>query len=154
MVREGLGRLDGVESVEERADAAAGTGSLRIKDVSLLDPAVMAQTIFDIRIGARLRGMEATIEGKLKREKDTLTLHFTHGGADQVVTLAPLQKKIQLGAQRTGVAPPTKDEREAFTRLQTGGKNVPSTIRVTGPVTRPKSDAPLTLEVRHFEPVR
>jgi hypothetical protein len=152
LLREGLTRIEGIESIDERANPALGTGCLRIRDISLLDPTVMAQKVFDVSIGASLRGMEATIDGTVEGTKDSMLLRFVHGGTNQTVKLVALKKKIQLDDERKGSAPPTKEEREAFNRLKKS-KDLSAKLRLTGPMTRPKEGEPLVMEVRTFERV-
>src|SRR2546430_502954 len=66
-IREGLQRLDFVESVSAQPDKDASTGELRPKGGQLPDLDALAKALRDTGAGASLRGVEGTIEGELTK---------------------------------------------------------------------------------------
>ena len=144
-VREGLARLEGVESVSERCNRFAGTGELRLKNGRLIDPQTLAKQIIDIRVGARLRGLEATIDGFLER-KDGKPV-FRVAKSNELLELASLTTKVQIEAIKSKKPePPTKEEKNAYKALRSRAKSEPQPMRITGPLR-----AGTKLEVRTFE---
>lgn len=147
-VREGLARLEGVESISERCNRQAGTGELRMKNGRLVDPQVLAKQIADLRVGARLRGLEATIEGFLER-KDGKPV-FRVGKSNEILQLAPLTTKVQIDALKTKEPEsPTKEEKQAYQRLL-ARNDMRQPAQITGPLRHAAAGKPLTLEVRAF----
>jgi len=144
-VREGLARLEGVESISERCNRQAGTGELRLKDARLVDPQTLAKQIADIRVGARLRGLEATIDGFLEK-KDGKPV-FRISKSNEILLLAALTTKVQIDAIKTKKPEPaTKEEKEGYKRLRARIKDQPQSVRITGPLR-----TGMKLEVRTFE---
>ena len=144
-VREGLARLEGVESIPERCSRPTGTGELRLKNGRLIDPAVLAKQIADIRVGARLRGLEGTIEGFLERTNGKPVLRVSK--SNEILHLAPLTTKVQIDALKSKKPlPPTKEEKRAYKNLARRVKDVTGRVRVTGPLR-----SGMKLEVRAFE---
>ena len=144
-VREGLARLEGVESISERCNRQAGTGELRLKNGRLVDPNVLAKQVADISVGARLRGLEATIDGFLER-KDGKAF-FRVSKSNEIVELAPLTTKVQIDALKAKKPEPrTKEEKQAYKALLRRAKDQPQAIRITGPLR-----SGIKLEVRGFE---
>lgn len=144
-VREGLARLEGVESISERCNRQAGTGELRLKNGRLVDPQSLAKQIADIRVGARLRGLEATIDGFLEK-KDGKPV-FRIAKSNELLQLVALTTKVQIDAIKTKKPePPTKEEKQGYKRLRACVKDQPQLIRITGPLR-----GGMKLEVRAFE---
>ena len=149
-VREGLARLEGVESVSERCNRHAGTGELRLRNGRLVDPETLAQQIADIRVGARLRGLEATIDGHIEKQRGKPV--FRVSKSNEILQLSPLTTKVQIDAVKTKrVQPPTLEEKRAYKALLAKLKAEPSPARITGPLRHTSSAKPLILEVRAFE---
>lgn len=151
-VREGLARLEGVESISERCDRRSGTGELRMRDGRLVDPKVLAEQILNIGVGARLRGLEARVSGNLKKREGELFLDLG-GKTNQLLRLRPLTRKIQIvdGDQKK-LATPTEAEVAAYSKLLASKH---TSVRVSGTVTNDEKGQVL-LEVREFsvQPVR
>lgn len=147
-IREGLARLDGVESISPRPDVKAGTCELRLKDGRLLKPDFFSQFIYDIRVGARLRGIEATVSGSLEKRGRQWFLRIA--GSDELLRLAPLKVKVQHEVSRKKPQAATKAETKTFRKLGSAGTKTPGPVQITGPLRENKDDG-LTLEVRHFD---
>jgi hypothetical protein len=144
-VREGLARLEGVESISERCNRLAGTGELRLRNGRLVDPQVLAQQLADIRVGARLRGLEATIDGFIEKQKGKSV--FRVSKSNEILQLAPLTTKVQIDAVKTKKPDAaTKEEKNAYKNLLASFKSEPRLARVTGPLR-----SGMKLEVRTFE---
>ena len=140
-VREGLARLEGVESISERCNRQAGTGELRLKNGRLVDPDTLAKQIADIRVGARLRGLEAAVDGVIENRDGKSVLRVST--SNEILQLTALTTKVQIDALKTKRPdPPTKEEKQLLMRV----KDQPQRVRVTGPLRPGKK-----LEVRAFE---
>ena len=144
-VREGLARLEGVESISERCNRQTGTGELRLKDGRLIDPNTLAKNLSDIGVGARLRGMEATIDGFLENKDGMLV--FRVSKSNEILELAPLTTKVQIDALKTKKPEsPTREEKRAYKKLVADIKAGPRVARVTGPLRHG-----MKFEVRTFQ---
>jgi hypothetical protein len=116
----------------------------------LPDLRALARHISDLRVGARLRGVEATVVGHLAASGDDLLL--TVAGTGEVVGLAPLRRKVQWDVPRKREEPATDEERTAFRRLlqQSRRARRSPVLRVVGPLIEGAAGKPMTLEVRQF----
>lgn len=150
-VRSGLARLEGVESISERCNRLNGTGELRMREGRLLDPRVLEEHIRNIRVGARLRAIEATVEGTVIKTDDKPYVRIN--GSQELLMLTPLTRKVQIDALNKRPDPPTRKESTAFTSL-TKGKGKSQRIRITGPLRNSDSGKGLVLEVREFKWLR
>jgi hypothetical protein len=147
-VREGLERLDGVESISQRPDLRTATCELRMKNGRLLDPQRLSKFISDIRVGARLRGLEARVNGLLEKQGEGFLLRLA--GSDELLHLAPLGRKVQQDTAKKRPSSSTRSERKACERLLARWRGKPISVQVTGPLL--KSDrGVLILQVRRFE---
>lgn len=153
IIRDGLSRLDFIESISAQPDAAAGTGELRTRHGQLPDLDVLAQALRDTGAGASLRGVEVSVAGELTREMDTFFLRTTPAGVNArvLLRLQPLQALVQRGRE------PTETEKTAYRTLVASWSDRPLRVIVTGPVLkqsdahRQTAPAPrLALEVRQF----
>ena len=147
-VREGLARLEGVDSISEKCDRRAGTGELRLRDGRLVNPNTLAEQIRDIRVGARLRGLEATVDGVLEEIQGKA--HLRVGGTKELLTLAALTEKVQIDAINKKALTPTREERSAFETLMAKRKSNSRRVRITGPLRKLEKSERLILEVREF----
>ena len=144
-VREGLARLEGVESVSERCHRQTGTGELRMKRGRVVTPTVLSNQIAEIGVGARLRGLEATVKGTLERKDGQAVLRVSK--SNELLQLLPLTTKVQSAALTTKQPEaPTPQERNAHERLLARVKDGPQPVRITGPLRDE-----MKLEVRTFE---
>ena len=119
----------------------------------LPDLRALARHISDMRVGARLRGVEATVVGHLVARGDDLLL--TVAGTGEVVRLAPLRRKVQWDVPGKREEPATDEERTAFRRLLQSRRARRSSplFRVVGPLIEGAAGKPMTLEVRQFSAI-
>lgn len=148
-VREGLQRLEGVESVSERANHKTQTCEIRTRGGKFLAHDVVLQHILSLRVGARLRGIEANVDGWVEKRGDDLV--FRVSGTNEILRLAPLTHVVQYDFKNKCPQAPTAEEIQAYQRLLAEWKSTPRVL-ITGPVVK-SGDSPLpVLEVRHFDP--
>jgi hypothetical protein len=137
-----------VESISHRPDVQHATCELRMTNGMLLDPLVLSNHIFNIRIGARLRGLEAKVDGWLERQNDILLLRLK--GTNAMLRLSPTDRRVELDAGRKGPLSLTRRELLAYEELRKSVK--PATrLRIIGPLLKPTANGPLVLQVREFE---
>jgi len=142
-IREGLLRLDYVESVANLPDRKSGTGEMRTKNGRVPDVDTLAKALRELGAGATLRGVEVTINAHIIKEGDHFLLKVSKTG--ETLRLAPLTKRIQRNALEI-----TESERNAFARLVSHSEG--GEVRITGPLrAHPDAGALQTLEVRIFE---
>ena len=147
-VREGLARLDGVESISPRPDLRTATCELRMKNGRLLDPERLSKLIYDIRVGARLRGLEARVNGFLEKQGEGFVLRLA--GSDESLHLAPLDRKVQQDTAKRRPCSSTRSERKACKRLLARWRGKPISVQITGPLLKSERGV-LILQVRRFE---
>ena len=147
-IREGLGRLDGVAFISKSPDVKAGTCELRLQDGRFMDPLSLSNHVFNIRVGARVRAVEATVAGWVERSGTNFVLKVS--GTNTVLQLAPLSRKVQNVAKQP--QPATSAEASAFSTLTKKFKK-PRSYAVTGPL-RQSADGSLILEVREVAGAR
>jgi hypothetical protein len=119
-----------------------------MKNGRLLDPEILSKHIYDIRVGARLRGLEAAVIGSLDKQDQDYVLRVA--GTDDVLRLAALGRKVQKDLGRKTPLPNTRSEESAFGKLLSKWKGKPLSVQITGPLIRIEGKG-LTLEVRQFE---
>ena len=143
-IRDGLLRLDYIESVASAPDRKGATGELRTKNGRVPDVDALSTAIRELGAGATLRGVEATIVGDVVKEGSDLMLKVAITG--ETLRLAPLTKPVQRGA---GVS---ETERNAFVELTSRSGRDALKVRITGPLrARTSPGAPQSLEVRIFD---
>jgi hypothetical protein len=141
-IREGLARLDGVAFISKHPDVKAGTCELRLQGGRFVDPLSLSNHVYNIRVGARVRGVEATVAGFVERSGTNFVLKLS--GTNTVLQLAPLSRKVQNVAKQP--QPATAGEKNAFVDLTKKLKK-PRKAMITGPLVA-KGDGSLVLEVR------
>ena len=147
-IRDGLQRLDFVESMSQRPDHKASTGEMRTRGGALPDLAGLAQALRDTGAGASLLGVEANIDGELTRHGESFILRLP--GSNTVLRLAPVTKLLQRGQQ------PTDTEKAAYQALTAAWPGRPLRVNVVGPlVQHPPAkgsgqSGAIGLEVRRF----
>jgi CelD/BcsL family acetyltransferase involved in cellulose biosynthesis len=94
-----------------------------------------------------LRGVEATVHGTVELEGERLVVRVSRTG--EVLSLAPLQRKVQWNARRKCDLPLTQAERTAHERLVQQWRGRPRPARIVGPLIQAGDEAPV-LEVRTF----
>jgi len=143
-IRDGLLRLDYIESVASAPDRKGATGELRTKNGRVPDVDALSTAIRELGAGATLRGVEATIVGDVAKQGGDLVLKVTTTG--ESLRLAPLTKPVQRGADVS------ETERNAFVELTSRSGRDALKVRITGPLrARTAPGAPQTLEVRIFD---
>src|SRR5262245_22403876 len=98
-----------------------------------------------------IRGVEATVEGRVLLHNGQLALELSRVGG--FVRLAPLQGKVQWDPEHKRAQVPTRDEREAYQNVVaqwTQSKGSLGAIRIVGPLVEGKEGGLPTLEVREF----
>jgi hypothetical protein len=143
-LRNGLLRCEEIESVAERPDVKAGTGEVTTKGGKLPDLGRLEQAIKDCGAGARLRSVEATVEGELVARGNQRVLKLPMGE----LALKPLSKAVE-GATRS--KEPAVAELEAYERLMKHA-TAEKRVRVIGPLRMETSNQKFFLEVRTFSP--
>src|SRR5687767_8082472 len=113
-----------------------------------MDPVFLSNHVFNIRVGARVRGVEATVAGVVERSGTNFVLKIP--GTNTVLQLAPLSLKVQHAAKQPQAATPA--EANAFSTL-TKKFSKPRAYAVTGPL-RQRADGSLALEVRDVDGAR
>lgn len=145
-IREGLARLDGVAFISKTPDVKAGTCELRLAGDRFMDPLSLSNHVYNIRVGARVRGVEATIAGVVERSGADFVLKLP--GTNTVIRLVPLSRKVQNTPAKQP-QPVTRIEANAFSDLTKKVKESrPATV--TGPLVEVPNRS-LALEVRTFE---
>jgi hypothetical protein len=148
-IRSGLARLEGVESISPRADYKTATCELRWKNGQFVAPPAFSNYVAQLSLGARMRGLEATIDGSLRKEGSRILLQV--GGTNIVLRLAPLRIKVQKDVPNKKPAQPTPIEARAYKDLRAQWKGETHPVRITGPLVQKPGGAPIELEVRQFE---
>jgi len=143
-IREGLLRLDYVDSVASLPDRKSATGELRTKNGRVPDVDALSTAIRELGAGATLRGVEATVVGDVVNQRGDLLLKVATTG--ETLRLAPLTTPVQRGANLA------ETERNAFVELTSRSNRDALKVRITGPLrARASQGAPQTLEVRIFD---
>jgi hypothetical protein len=141
-----------VETISERASAQTGTCEIKLKGGRLPDLDSLDRQIKETRTGARLRGVEATILGKLVPEKDGLS--FAIAGTDARLRLVPLRRKVQWDVAAKREQAITKEEKNAFARLRALAVPPVARLEIVGPLEAEKNKdgkiVRLTLQVRSY----
>jgi hypothetical protein len=142
-----------VEAVSETASASTWTGRVWMyAGRPLPDLDALARDIVAFRVGARLRGVEATLEGELVA--DDTALYLRRAGSGEEVRLVPLVHKVQWDVARGIEEASSPRERAAHERLRdaAGSPGQPRRLRVIGPLMEETPAAgKYLLEVRDFE---
>jgi hypothetical protein len=143
-IREGLLRLDYIDSVASLPDRKNATGELRTKNGRVPDVDSLSTAIRELGAGATLRGVEVIIDGDVVKQGVNLVLNVATTG--ETLRLAPLTKPVQRGADVS------ETERNAFVELTSRSARDALKVRITGPLrARTAPGAPQTLEVRIFD---
>ena len=119
-----------------------------VSDGTLPDLDALARGISDLRLGATLRGVEATVEGWMVESGGEAVLRLSCTG--ELVRLVPLTTKVQWDRQTKGPQAATEMERSALARLRAAGAGRSVPVRVVGPVSRPRADERVALQVREY----
>jgi galactose oxidase len=152
--REGLGRLEGIETVASTPDAYNCTARVQLKDNTLPAIARWYQE-FQSAVGQTyaLRGVEVTVEALVEGSGNKLVLRLPK--FNRPVMLAPLRHKLQWNFKKNSPRQPEPDERDAYQLLQKDLKATEKArkgralqVQVTGPLEQSGKD--FTIEVREY----
>src|SRR5688572_1392952 len=143
-IRAGLLRLEYIESVAELPDRKTATGEMRTKNGRVPDVEVLAKALRELGAGAKLRGVEATIDGKISKRGDELLVHVSKTG--ETLRLARFTKPVQRNSD------PKESETNAFVAVSSALSREVLEARITGPLRAPAAAGELqSLEVRKFD---
>src|SRR5262249_42941416 len=149
---EGLGRLEGVDSVAKSPDAYNCTAHVYLKPRALPDPARWPEQFRSVVGEAFLfRGVEVSVRGAVAEKDGRLILRAP--GVEQPIPRARLRNKLQWNFKRGPARQPEPDERAARRQLAADRKGAPPgpfRAEVTGPLRR--AERGFVLEVREFFP--
>jgi hypothetical protein len=109
---------------------------------------VVSQHIVNLRVGATLRGIEATVDGWAEKEGEHLVLRVS--GSNELVRLAPLAHMVQWDFEKKHPQAPTPEETAAFKSLGVEVKAGPRRALIVGPLLKGGDESPPTVEVRRF----
>lgn len=112
----------------------------------LPDLAKLRRHLAEQRIGATLRGVEASVEGRLERVDGVLRLRFGR----EAVRLAPIRQGVHWSWARKRARKLSDAERSACSRLQSQWRGRPIPVRVAGTLVEDGKDGAYALEVRTF----
>jgi hypothetical protein len=112
------------------------------------DPEELGRQFLALRVGARLRGVEVTADGRVERRGPDWVLCLS--GSEETLRLAPLTSRVQLDTRRNLPQAPGDEERLAWDRLRGEWRSPADAVRVRGPLLRPSREAAPALEVRDF----
>jgi hypothetical protein len=109
---------------------------------------VVSQHIVNLRVGAKLRGIEATVDGWAEKEGEQLVLRVS--GSNEVVRLAPLAHIVQWDFDKKRPQAPTSPETAAYESLGAEVNSGPRRALIVGPLVKGGAGSLPTLEVRRF----
>lgn len=147
--REALLKLDGVAAVEAAPDKYNCTAQVRLKGNALPDVEKWKDQ-FQAGVGKvyEFRGVEATVEGVVRVEGDTVTIDVP--GVPTPIRLAPLKNKLQWNFRKKAARQAEPEEASAFETLSAvvRQREKAATVSLTGALGKDKAGP--TLEVREF----
>ena len=120
-----------------------------MKGPGLPDLSAIQRHLEELRLGAALRGTEATVEGVLSREGKSLILQIS--GTDSKIRLAAITSKIQWDLDKKRAHPITRAEKSALSRLRSRPDG--ERVEVVGPLDVRAGVTP-SLQVRSFRILR
>jgi hypothetical protein len=147
---EGLGKLDGIQSVAQQPNAFNNTAHVYLKHKMLPDPEAWAKQ-FRTAVGDayKFRGIEVTVKGNVEENDGKLVVRVP--GLKERLPLRALTEKLQWNFKKAAARQPEPDERDAYAQLTTArqqSKEAGFRVEVTGPL-RTVEGGPV-LEVREF----
>ena len=138
-----------MEWASPNADPKTWTAEIKTKNGILLSRQALIKHLDAMRVGVRLYGMEAVVEGIIIERKGILCLANSH--SKDVLPLAELTRKVQWDVAANKADKLTDEEKTAFARLKTQKRDSKSLIRITGAITQKDEKSPMILEVRSFQ---
>ena len=145
-IRDGLETPKAIDVICGEPDIRTDTVEVKMRDDWIAEPEMFQRNFLDMSIGVDVRGVEATVDGRLEMQGTNLVLRWEGSPA---LHLAPLQRKVQWDVQRKQPEAATPAEQKAFAELAAQFKKLSGPVRVVGPL-RNIANAQV-LEVRKFE---
>ena len=140
-----------MEWTSPNADSKTWTAEIKTKNGVLLSRQALIKHLDAMRVGVRLYGMEAVIEGTIIERKGAFCLAVSH--SKEILPLAELTRKVQWDVAGNKAAALTDEEKSAFARLKMQKWNSKMPVRITGAITQKDAKSPVVLEVRSFQTV-
>ena len=149
-IRDGLETPQAIDVICGEPDIKTDTCEVKMRDDWIADPGMFQRNFLDMSIGVDVRGVEATVDGRLEMQGTNLVLRWE--GASSALHLAPLQRKVQWDVQRKQPEAATAAEQRAYAELAAQFKKLSGAVRVIGPLSNVgKAQQHQVLEVRKFE---
>jgi len=145
-IGEGVAKMPAIASIDEEADGTTQTAVVRSQGGRLINLEALSQHLATLRMGARLRGVEAVVAGSLERQGSDLVLRVSK--TDETLRLRPLTKKTQWNRRENREFPATERERRAHELLWAGWPGGRQDARIVGPLRAIESSSEMELEVR------
>ncbi len=138
-----------MEWASPNADPKAWTAEIKTKNGILLSRQALVKHLEEMRVGVRLYGMEATIEGIIIERKGILCLAISR--SKDVLPLTELTRKAQWDVAANKESQLTDEEKTAFAWLNRQKWDSKTPVRIVGCITQKDAKSPLVLEVRSFQ---
>ncbi len=138
-----------MEWASPNADPKTWTAEIKTKNGILLSRQALIKHLDAMRVGVRLYGMEATIEGVIFERKGVFSLAISH--SKEVLPLTVLTRKVQWDVAGNKASALTDDEKTAFARLKMQQWDSKTPVRITGAITQKDEKSSPVLEVRSFQ---
>ena len=145
-IGEGVAKMPAIASIEEEADGATQTAVVRSQGGRLVNLDALSQHLATLRMGARLRSVEAVVAGSLERRGSELVLRVSE--TDETLRLRPLTKKTQWNRKENREFAATERELRAHELLRAGWSGGRQDARIIGPLRAIDSASEMELEVR------
>jgi hypothetical protein len=149
-IREGVARMPEIATVAQEADGDAQTATIHPQDGRLISLEALERHVASIQMGARLRAVEAVIDGWLERQEGRPVLRM--GNSDEPLPLAPLTEKAQFDRRKGRAFSATDRERDAHQSLLATWSGERQPVRIVGPLRASAPDGSLSIEVREVFP--
>src|SRR5688572_13259538 len=123
-----------------------------MREGRLPDVPALVRHLEEMRVGAALRGVEATAEGVLQEAEGELRLRIS--GTEQTVRLAPNKRTVYWDVARKREQKLGAGEQRACSRLRSEWRGRKTPVRIVGPLVEGAEGGLYTLEVRQFNWLR
>lgn len=139
--------------VHPKIEARTSTCRIIPKNGRVPDLKLLSSTIREVGDPFSVRGVEATVKGRIVRSGKGMLL--VASGTGERFRLVPLTRKVQWDRDTKQVMPMTREEREAYRTLLDQWKEQSGLVQLTGPLQEAKKGGDVLLQVRLFEmPIR
>lgn len=147
-MREGLEGFPNIESISETADPDTWTCRIRMQSGRLPDPGALDRHLREMRVGASLRGVEATADGVVTAGASGLMLKIARTG--ETLRLAPAAHSVYWDVARKRARPLLASERASYARLRGASARGARRVRVVGLLRKAPHGGASVLQVRSF----